>query len=170
MTANAVVSGVFADLKTVRTRSIVQMVIEIPVERAEEVVQMFGFPQPGAEVPVAVARLVQPVAPKVEQPTPDGPRFNDLPRAKQAGILCREPEFWRFIEKEYCAPGLTVQNADEAAQSVRAWCGVGSRADLSADPEAADQWDEMRDAYRAWQRDREGQEQAEAQAREYGRR
>lgn len=60
MTANAVLSGTYSDFKIVKTRSVFQMVIEGPIERAAEAVAMFGVPQPGQEIHVAVARLQVP--------------------------------------------------------------------------------------------------------------
>lgn len=59
MTANAIVSGTFSDFKLVKTRSVAQLVIEIPIERAADAVAIFGIPQPGQEIAVAVARLIE---------------------------------------------------------------------------------------------------------------
>ncbi len=56
---NAVIEGSYADFKLVKTRGVAQLVIEIPIERAAEAVAMFGIPQPGQEIAVAIARLVE---------------------------------------------------------------------------------------------------------------
>lgn len=63
MSDNAVITGMFADLKTIKTRSSIQIVIEVPVEYGKRVIDVLGFPQPGAEVPVVIARLQQVSAP-----------------------------------------------------------------------------------------------------------
>ena len=139
MTANAIVAGTFADLKTVKSRSVVQMVIEIPIERGASVVEMFGFPQPGAEIAVAVARLVG-TPPAAEPDAPGKRRFEDMPRAQQAGILCSEREFQRW---------LGVNDAGEAAARIRVNMGVASRSDLDRVGPA---WDALVTDYRIWQR------------------
>lgn len=54
---DAIIRGCYADIKTIKTRSTVQMVIELPVEQGAEIIRKFGFPNPGVEVPVVVALL-----------------------------------------------------------------------------------------------------------------
>lgn len=43
-------------------------------------------------------------------------------------IVCKSPEFWRFLQ---------VDDEPAAIQKVRALCGVASRSELDRDPEAA---------------------------------
>jgi hypothetical protein len=70
--ADAVFQGTYSDWKLVKTRSVVQIVIEVPLEQAQHVYQVLGgMPQPGAEMPVAVARLAS-VAQWTERPDPSG--------------------------------------------------------------------------------------------------
>src|SRR5260370_770059 len=57
MTANAVVSATYSDFKIVRTRSVAQIVLELPIEQAQGFVDAFGLPIPGSEIHVAIARL-----------------------------------------------------------------------------------------------------------------
>ena len=60
MTA-AAIAGTFADLRTVKTRGICQLVIELPIEQADHALEMLGgVPQPGKEKWVGVARLQEP--------------------------------------------------------------------------------------------------------------
>ena len=129
----AVIQGTFADLKTVKTRSVVQMVVEVPIEQGEQIVRAFGFPQPGREVSVAVARIKM-----QEQATPeqaDGhKRFEDIPRPQQAGILCHDKAFVKW---------LGAGDANGAAAILRQRLGVESRADLKENTEAARKWDAL---------------------------
>src|ERR1019366_715702 len=101
------IDGDFADVRSVKTRSVIQMIIEIPIERGEELIRMFGFPQPGKPVRVAVARLnLKPeleVVPDTREPVSGGNKtgaggrsWSDLSPAQQAGIRCNEPAFWKF--------------------------------------------------------------------------
>ncbi|MBE2190553.1 MAG: hypothetical protein IAE63_00050, partial [Alphaproteobacteria bacterium] len=41
----------------VPTRSVMKLVIEVPVEAGERALRILGFPKPGEEIPVALARL-----------------------------------------------------------------------------------------------------------------
>lgn len=146
MTKHAALPGTFADLKTVKTRSVVQMIIEFPIERGADVVAMFGFPQPGQEVPVAVARLN--VAPQIEHAAPAGKRaWHELPPSQQAAIRCDDENFIRFLEKR-----AGPEAASDAAEYVRGHCGVTSRANIKAGTPAAHQWFRLDGDYQRWMR------------------
>lgn len=56
MTA-AAIAGSFANYRLIRSRSVLVVEIEVPVERQAEVFAALGYPLPGVEIPVAVARL-----------------------------------------------------------------------------------------------------------------
>ena len=128
---HAAIQGTFADLKSVKTRSVVQMVVEIPIEQAEQVIKAFGFPQPGAEIAVAVARL-DPEKAKAAPAPSEKPkeRFADKRLSVQAGIRCNDPRFQRFISNEY---GQWLRDGEDVADFVRRHCMVGSRKDLDDD-------------------------------------
>lgn len=174
MTANAVVAGTFADLKTVKSRSVVQMVIEIPIERGASVVEMFGFPQPGEEVPVAVARLMPtaaeaPAKPPAEKPKPAGQKWDECKYAKQVSTACGDPEFREWLRER--AGSVAVPQRDEAVAEVKRIIGIASRKELDADPEgpAVQRWNELHGEFKRQQREQIGQAEAEAQARAYAR-
>jgi hypothetical protein len=146
MTANAVIAGSFADIKSVKSRSVVVLMIEVPIERAADVVAMFGYPQPGEEVPVAVARLMPlnpeaPVAPPAPEKSKRG--WDELSHAQQAGIVCGEVGFHRWIK---------VETPDEAAAWVREHCGVTSRRELDTNETAATAWNRLVGRYRDFER------------------
>lgn len=133
----AVIQGTFADLKTVKTRSVVQMVVEVPIEQGEQIVRAFGFPQPGQEVNVAVARIVPGAKPQEQakpEPTDGHKRFEDMPRPQQAGILCNDKSFMEW---------MGAGDTNMAAAILRQRLGVQSRADLKTDTEAAGKWDAL---------------------------
>ena len=54
---DAIIQGTFADMKTVKTRKTLQIIIECPIEMGEQVVKAFGFPDPSKEVNVVIARI-----------------------------------------------------------------------------------------------------------------
>lgn len=151
----AAVQGTFADLKSVKTRSVVQMIIEAPIEQAAEIVRLFGFPQPGKEVPVAVARLR--AAPQQIETQPATKRqMGDLAPAQQAGILCSAARFRKFLHETRENAWLLAlsQSKDDpvqaAAVAVRAICGVHSRAELASNPQAELAWQDLKREYDIW--------------------
>ena len=149
MTDKAVIQGTFADLKTVKTRSVVQMVIEIPIEHGAMIIDAFGFPRPGEEVPVAVARLDPNVAKAAPAP-PEKPktRFHDKPLSAQAGIRCGDEEFWRFLRSRNVA--CESDPVTQAAVYVRNYCAVKSRSEIANGCAAGDRWALLNMEYEQW--------------------
>jgi hypothetical protein len=125
------------------------------------VFKCFGWPTGVDPVPVALARLngkdggadrpVSPgddnAAPRVEpSPSPRGASFREMLPVKQAGILCSDPKFWRFISEEFepCAC------EDDAVAYVRRTCQVASRKYITAGSAAEKRWQFIVSAYRGW--------------------
>ncbi len=150
MTDRAAIAGVFADMKSVKTRSVVQMIVEIPIEQAEAVVQMFGYPKPGAEVPVAVARLkAKPSAEIVSDDTPtlqkrQPRRWEDMPPSQAAALACQSLPFRQWL-------GATC--AATADEQLKLMLGISSKSELDTDPVAAEMWKAQLSSYRAHQTD-----------------
>lgn len=79
--------------------------------------------------------------------------WEKLGPVKQAGVLCGDHAFWKFLTTKIAKPAV-VTNADEAAQVVRNLCGkIKSRKELATDDEAARLWRALVADYRAWQRE-----------------
>jgi hypothetical protein len=137
--------GSYSDLKIVKTRSVVQVIIEVPIERGQEVTDLLGLPRPGEEVPVALARI-DPT--KLDKPD-DEPIKVRVGNAQMAGILCNEGGFRKFLGER---SGQHVPDADSAAKLVRLACSVKSRADLDTDKHGAQLWRDLKGDYEAWLR------------------
>lgn len=60
------------------------------------------------------------------------------PNARQAGIMCNNPEFQAHL-------GATC--AESAAAALRRQCGIASRRELDRNPEAARKFHELRRAF-----------------------
>lgn len=135
---DAVITGTYSDFKLVKTRSVAQIVIEVPIEKAQEAIALFGVPQPGAEVPVAVARLNDTKEEQKSLPPPKK-HWGEMSRAQRAGILCADERFQEW---------LGVYTGEGAANEVRRLCNVDSRATLDKDSAAAAQFDRMETRYR----------------------
>lgn len=160
MTAPAAIQGDYVDLKFIRTRKVAQIVIEIPMEQASTFMTAFGAPRPDGNVPVALARLDvkagkdEPGMPfdvmaKAGEAIATGARKRS--RAQEAGILCGDARFRRFMSEEIePTEGIAIFDLDMAADAVRRHCGVTSRSRLDTNPAAAQIWDRLADRYYAW--------------------
>ena len=140
----AVIRATFSDWRPVKSRKVLQLILEVPVEQTEQVLQTLGAPMPDAERWVAVA-LLQPEKP-AQNAVPDRQavayapgrrRFSELPRSQQAGIRCDDPEFARWAIRNWGMEG------DSAADVVRWRCQIASRAELDTNNRAARIWDEI---------------------------
>lgn len=152
----AAVQGFYCDLKFIKTRSVAAITIEIPIEQAAAFVAAFGTPHPSAEIPVALARLdtTQP-KPKAlsappqrdSEPSKERRPFASLPASTQAGIVCNEPAFWKYLIDKF---GRDVAGAVTAADFVREYCEIDSRSELAANPKAKLRWELLASDYLAW--------------------
>lgn len=134
-----VLKATYADLKTVKTRSTCQLILELPIEALTDVVALLGAPVPGNEVWVAVARLrPEAVQQEPEQLEPPKPAKS---LAQIAGIICSQPAFWKYIN---------VADANAAADYVRGHCNVSSRAALDSNEDAATAFRTLNTDYKLW--------------------
>ena len=148
MNAPAALRCTYADIKTVRTRKVYQIVFEGPIEEMAHAMAVFGAPMPDAEVWAGIARLIpaRPSAPQIEQ---------DRPPAKLsqiAGILCNEGAFRRWLCETGDFPGIAVLDLDMAVDELRRRCGVPSRRELDTDGKAAARFRDLKGEYEAWRR------------------
>ena len=166
----------YSDWKLIRTRKIVQLVFELPVELSDQAYRVLGgMPNPAAETWCAIARL-DPAAVKQESgvrqhsvnsdaaddtPPASGPDIPARARkpvdpdkrlAQRAGILCSDPIFHRFIAEHYGFVFSTDADEDNerAAQFVRQRCQVDSRANIRPHTEAATRFDLLESAFICW--------------------
>lgn len=106
--------------------------------------------------PVVVTSTLddQPEAGDVVWSEPDPPewssKWNDLGPVKQAGLLCNDPAFQKFLNETRRA---ICDDADSAAAIVRTHCKVKSRAEIKVSNYTGQLWLDLVAEYRAWQRD-----------------
>jgi hypothetical protein len=142
----------YSDFKLVRTRKVVQIVLEVPLEQSNEVLDVLGgMPDPSQESWVGVARLYSD-APTTQPDSPPRPPaakrdWRDMMPAQQAGIRCDEPAFGAFLREQRKDDWI---EAPDAAECVRLICGVQSRAELSTNPKARLIWKQLDEQYQAW--------------------
>ena len=158
----AIIAGNYSDLKFIKTRSVAQVIVEIPIEQADAFLKMFGAPQPGKEIPVALARLVKEPSVKAREtaqthtrdnadPKADRPKraFADLSLPEQAGIRSQDQSFQMFL----MASGYAAADDHDAAEVVRRICNVKSRTELATDNIAAGKWLALNTSFEHWQTD-----------------
>jgi hypothetical protein len=149
MTDNATaISATFADFRLIKGRKQAQLVLEIPIEEADNALAVLGgIPQPQSDCWVAVARLNGVAKPELEPK--EKQRWEGLKLSMQAGIRCNEPAFQRFMREVHNSEAHGDDDED-AANAVRHICGVDSRSGLNNNPEAAEQWRQLERSYQAW--------------------
>jgi len=98
--SNRITKGTYSDFRIVRSRNIAQVIVEIPLEKAEEFVAMFGMPTPHTEKWVAVAGLNEEVINKNEEVTKC---------IQKAGMLCKEEKFGTFLKEHKKMTSLTTR-------------------------------------------------------------
>lgn len=160
MSQAAAFQATYSDWKLIRTRKVVQIVLEVPVEQAGLAYEVLGgMPRTDSEIWCAVARLQQKES--AAQPRPSSSdnaphaggahskSWHEMTPAQQAGLLCNDPAFANFLRGAF--PALWTGAAD-CAVIVRKLCQVNSRSELNLDNEAAMKWRGLVSDYRAWMR------------------
>lgn len=154
----AAFQATFSDWKLIKGRKVVQVVLEIPLELADQAYRVLGgMPDPGKSVWCAVARLRDGVsgdAPEeaaeapMPQPAASRPRsFTSLPLPQQAALLCQDPIFIAFMREEQHSE---CSNAEEAAEALRLRCAVRSRSELKPDTREGREFISIREQFMAW--------------------
>lgn len=133
MTA-AAIQAVYADYRRVKGRKVLQVILEVPLEQAQQVHDAFGEPMPDGSTWVAVARLNKGIVTERK-----GGKL-----AQKAGIISNQGGFQRYVGAE---------NAERAAEIIRSRCAIRSRADLDHDEDAARTFNDLVSDYELWLRD-----------------
>jgi hypothetical protein len=156
MADEAIIEAEYVEWKMVKTRSALQLVFEVPLERQEHVMRALGVPLPDKSNPVAIARLL-PAAQRSNvvqiedhRHPEDEPTRAPMTLAQSAGFLCGTPTFQQFIYEN--SEGWDHRpTKDEAAEWLRSICGVASRADIKPENHvAAERFRKVRADYNAW--------------------
>ena len=148
MNAPAAIKAVFVDYRRVKGRKCHQLIFEIPSELWPQAYAFLGEPTVDGSDWYAIARLNETAAEPVEALEPkDRRKLADLPPATQAALLCQREAFWRYLREEL---GYHCNNEPEAADVVRSFCRVASRADIAGNPQALERWHRLLSAFLAW--------------------
>lgn len=122
MSDKAAIAANYSDFKLVKTRSCAQVILEIPLEKAEAFLSLFGVPLPGAERPVALALLNPQKQPEPERPKREGqPKTEGELAVFRSVMLCQDQAFLNWT-------GTGTE--DEAREYILSKCGIASRSAL----------------------------------------
>lgn len=170
----------YADWKLIKTRGVIQVVMEVPLADADAAYNVLGgMPDASRESWFAIAplKLGKEAMPNSEhqsernaaQPQPESPSagakrermdWRELQPAAQAGIRCEEAIFGAFLREKYpenwsetvgfLSDGEVTTESDRRAQCVRLICGVSSRSALGTNHIARMIWHQLDTEYQAW--------------------
>jgi len=118
------IQGTYADFKIVKTRSVAQVIVEVPLESANEVVEMFGLPRPNEELWVAIAALHRQVKTSAGS--------NEA--IQKAGMICRDAAFGRWL-RDAKIFAIDPDNPDDIANALRSFLGIRSRTEMHDSPD-----------------------------------
>lgn len=134
--------GTYSDFKLVKTRSVAQIVIEIPLERASSWVEMFGLPTPNMEQWVAIAALRQQSIVKSDESNQ---------AVKVAGMLCNSSEFGVFLRDIVGLPEVEPDKPETIADALRTILGIKSRTEFHTNEQAMNAFYRVKGEYESWQ-------------------
>lgn len=109
-----------------------------PDEIPEEILRDFV----GARYMVVMVRLADTEAPMVRSEEYAGAKL-----VKQAGMLCRDPEFWAFLNHEGY---IFERKEDIAVDWLCSYLNVKSRAELRTNEKAQYLFDQLKNEYQKW--------------------
>jgi len=131
----------YSDLKLIKTRQCVQIVFELPLADFDAAYNVLGgLPDSSKETWFGIAPLD---APKKA----DKRDWKDLQPQQQAGIRCADPVFIAFIKSEHADDW---HEFNDAADFVRSYCNVESRAELGTNHKARVLWHQLDEQFQAW--------------------
>jgi hypothetical protein len=156
----------YSDWKLIKTRGVVQVVMEVPLAEADAAYQILGgmpdfsqerwFGVAPLKIHLVEKEMTTPSSKSSPQPTPHPPaaakrekmHWREVQPATQAALRCDQATFWAFLREVEGYPD--VESPETAAVAVRHLCKVSSRAELSANHKARVLWHQLDSAFLAW--------------------
>ena len=150
MSSPVAFQATYSDWRLIKSRKVVQVVLEIPIEAANAAYHVLGgMPDPSKSVWCGVARLnangdgtASPSGGEAVTPAGGGlPARPERKLSQQAGTCCSDPRFQKW---------LGAVDRDEAANIVRQRCGVARRSEIISGTPAGELWSRMYVRFRIW--------------------
>jgi hypothetical protein len=165
MTEPLAFRATYSDWKLVKTRGVVQIVMEVPIAEYRAALDVLGgMPDPGRENWFAVAPLKTPQTEKEIEPSnsratlqpeeTDKPRmagakrdWRAVPKPQQAGIRINEPTFAAYLREEHAHDWREAGDPDGC---IKFMCGINSKRELATNARAGALWFQIDSSYQAW--------------------
>lgn len=170
----AATKGTFSDFKLIKGRKVAQIVIEVPIEGADESLRALGgIPQPHETRWVALALLntvkadastlletarreIQNLTNILPDTVASKPK-REMTLANRIGVLCHNKSFQNYLTKsphfkEYLSSkdATPVEPEELAAGFVRFYCGVSFRSEIIPGTREGEKWRRINDGYEQW--------------------
>jgi hypothetical protein len=84
-----------------------------------------------------------------EQPMSREGEFPGDHAVKMAGILCRDPEFWKWLNEREM---MMEKNEKACAEWMTSYLGIESRKELKTDTEARSLFNQLKRSFDAWRK------------------
>ena len=160
MSEHRIIEGYYVDMRPVRTRKVLQIMVEVPLELAGEVTKRLGWPYPVAWTPCYVSlknTTTEPAGGTTPKHSVEGqpssreapPAVQPNPHIRRAMALAGDTGFWNYLRR---VKGTVVKDRDEALGAIKTLCGFASRSDLVDGSAAAASLRELASSANAWQR------------------
>lgn len=164
MDAPAVFKGTYADWKLIKTRGVVQIVLEVPLSSSGQAYDVLGgMPNAAKEIWCAVA-LLKPeggdqtdsshgsldTSPRQETKTGGARSWSALHLAQQAGIACNDPIFGAFLKESEGFQIDNVASAEDVASAVKKFCHVETRSSIVRGTPHGDRWNVLYARFVSW--------------------
>lgn len=148
MTA-AAIQATFADYKRVKSRKVMQLVFEVPLENWPRDYRVLGEPEIETATWFAIAAM------NVSEPAPT-PKEQGSKLAANAALTLQEGSFRRYLatlQPPEPDGSVVVDMGNSVADTaLKKILGIKSKAELNTDPAAAQRWRDLRGNYEAWLR------------------
>ncbi len=139
------IAGTYSEFRQVKTRSVLQIVIEVPLEKAKTTLDLLGVPIPGEEIWVAVAPLN--FNPNI--PTAEGAK--ELPLGDEEGtkavtaavLRCKEAGFANWLMARRGKPPQGGWPEDTVKTELCHRLGIESRRQIGTERRARDAWKQL---------------------------
>jgi hypothetical protein len=147
MDNRAAIQGQLVSIKNVSTHKSVCLTIHVPEEYALKIIDAFGWPTMVAPISIAIARIDLNVNPEKFEAEKLPRKWSDISLCKQAGILCNDPKFFKFLNETRNYNCTTSEDCKEALYEI---CTINSRKELDTDQSVASVFRGLDNHYRAW--------------------
>lgn len=156
MSKPAAFLGTYVDLKFLSGLKVARVTLEIPIERSQEFIGMFGTPNKADPAWCALARIDVAAlnAPSVPEKAVEPAKVEKAEsersssRTQAAGRMVKEPDFQDWLAEQY--RGQTIEAAcftedliEIADLTLKSALGITSKKELDADPDKGEAWERM---------------------------